>query len=210
MIIYRTVNKINGKSYIGIDSKNRSNYFGSGVAMKNALKKYGKDNFTKEIIQTCKTADELSIAEIKWIAFEKANNPNGIYNLHPGGLGNSGCVGKNANEIYGNKRALDIGRRISTTLKSKNIRPPSRRGLFNSLKQKESVKKMGKLNKSILHKNRIRDSQPHKIKILCVNDGKIFNSINEASESLNLSLGNVSQVVNGKRKHTKGYVFKKV
>ena len=51
MIIYKTTNLINKKIYIGQDTKNNPNYLGSGKYFKYALKKYGKENFSKEIIE---------------------------------------------------------------------------------------------------------------------------------------------------------------
>lgn len=43
---------INDKIYIGIHSTKKLNdgYMGSGVALQHAIKKYGKENCTKEII----------------------------------------------------------------------------------------------------------------------------------------------------------------
>jgi len=51
MIIYKTTNTINGKIYIGKDVKNDPNYIGSGLYIKNAIKKYGKEHFKKETIE---------------------------------------------------------------------------------------------------------------------------------------------------------------
>ena len=51
-IIYLTTNLVNNKKYIGVDTKNNKYYFGSGTIIKQALKKYGKNNFTKEILET--------------------------------------------------------------------------------------------------------------------------------------------------------------
>ena len=50
MIIYLTTNNINGKKYIGLDTRNNPNYYGSGTLITMALKKYGRKNFTKEIL----------------------------------------------------------------------------------------------------------------------------------------------------------------
>jgi hypothetical protein len=45
MIIYKTTNIINGKYYVGKDINNSESYLGSGVLLKRAIKKYGKENF---------------------------------------------------------------------------------------------------------------------------------------------------------------------
>jgi hypothetical protein len=49
-IIYCTTNKINGKKYIGSHNKRKLNYLGSGTDLKQAIKKYGKENFTRQIL----------------------------------------------------------------------------------------------------------------------------------------------------------------
>ena len=49
-IIYCTHNILNGKKYIGKDSKNNPHYLGSGVNIKQAIQKYGKESFEKEIL----------------------------------------------------------------------------------------------------------------------------------------------------------------
>ena len=51
-VVYRITNMINGKKYIGKHSTTDvyDGYFGSGVAIKQAINKYGIDNFKKEII----------------------------------------------------------------------------------------------------------------------------------------------------------------
>lgn len=60
-IIYKITNQINGKYYIGRHATKNVNdsYMGSGIGIKNAIKKYGRENFTKEIIAIADTADNL-------------------------------------------------------------------------------------------------------------------------------------------------------
>jgi len=85
MIIYKTTNIINGKYYIGKDINNSSHYLGSGILLKKAIKKYGKENFIKEILEYCESSDVLDEREKFWI--EELNSINLGYNLTTGGTG---------------------------------------------------------------------------------------------------------------------------
>lgn len=67
MVVYLTTNLINGKKYVGKDARNQPWYLGSGKYIKKAVKKYGKENFVKEILQECSTLEELNSAEIEWL-----------------------------------------------------------------------------------------------------------------------------------------------
>ena len=52
MIVYKTTNLINGKIYVGVHVTENpyDNYMGSGDKIRLAIKKHGKENFTKEIL----------------------------------------------------------------------------------------------------------------------------------------------------------------
>lgn len=60
-IIYETTNEINGKKYRGIHKTNNINdgYLGSGIALEQALEKYGKQNFSRQILEFCSSYEEL-------------------------------------------------------------------------------------------------------------------------------------------------------
>jgi hypothetical protein len=87
MIIYKVINKINGKWYIGKDASNRPHYYGSGIAINNAINKYGKENFEKIILETCLDKDHLIQREKAWILESGAVNDPMSYNLASGGEG---------------------------------------------------------------------------------------------------------------------------
>lgn len=86
--IYLTTNKINGKKYIGMCKySHEKNYLGSGKILKEAIKKHGKENFERQILQECANFNELSNAEKYWIDFYNAVQSDEFYNLTPGGFG---------------------------------------------------------------------------------------------------------------------------
>lgn len=87
MIIYKTTNLLNGKFYIGLDTKNRPQYLGSGKVLKQAIKKSGRESFKKEIIEECETLEHLRNREIYWIAYYNSTDPKIGYNIAEGGLG---------------------------------------------------------------------------------------------------------------------------
>jgi len=89
MYIYKTTNNINGKIYIGKHYSKVKNYLGSGVILKLAIKKYGRKNFSVEIIEYCIDKKILSEREIYWIEYFNSRDSLIGYNITKGGEGNS-------------------------------------------------------------------------------------------------------------------------
>ena len=98
--IYKTTNKENQKIYIGMHKSETfdENYFGSGVLIKRALQKYGKDAFIVELIEWAKTRNELCNREKYWIKHFDSYNPDVGYNLAYGGDGGDIFHTKSADE----------------------------------------------------------------------------------------------------------------
>lgn len=86
--IYKITNSINGKIYIGKHETDSidDEYFGSGKILKLAIKKYGKHNFYREIIEYCSNSENLCSREIFWIKEINSFYPRG-YNINSGGKG---------------------------------------------------------------------------------------------------------------------------
>jgi len=90
MFIYMTTNNVNGKKYIGLCTREDKNYLGSGSLIKQAIKKYGKKNFSREIIEECDSFEHLLEREQYWIGKYNAVESDEFYNLSYGGYaGNS-------------------------------------------------------------------------------------------------------------------------
>lgn len=63
--VYKTTNLINGKIYVGVHRTEDldDGYLGSGKYLNNAIEKYGKENFSKDIIAICDTEEEMYALE---------------------------------------------------------------------------------------------------------------------------------------------------
>ena len=83
--VYKIVNNINSKFYYGVHSRNQNHYYGSGLLIVKAIKKYGKSNFTKTIIFKGAKEDCYDIEEL--ILSEELISGETCYNLALGGLG---------------------------------------------------------------------------------------------------------------------------
>lgn len=84
--VYKVTNIVNFKFYIGVHKTLNPNdsYMGSGRAIKAAIKKYGKENFVKEILYLTESKVSAYNKERELTAqFYKADN----YNMKLGGVG---------------------------------------------------------------------------------------------------------------------------
>lgn len=101
--VYKITNKINGKFYVGVHKTNNpyDNYMGSGVAVRRAIDKYGKENFQKEV---------LFITNIKEAAYSKEAEltvdfiREDCYNMKQGGVGGF----TRENSLKGNAASLSL------------------------------------------------------------------------------------------------------
>jgi len=172
--IYKTTNITNGKYYIGVHSTNDLNdgYLGSGLALKDAIQKYGKENFKREILEFFDSAEEAFKKEMQ-IVNEAFLELEETYNLKIGGSG--GYIGKEFYEKYS----------------------ISRQGFKHSDEAKEKIRqgKIGKKNpfygkQHTGDKKRFgHDKNERKVTV-----GDItYNSCSEAAIALNVSKGLISK-----------------
>ena len=86
--IYLTTNTVNNKKYIGQHvGEFTTEYLGSGKVLKQALVKYGKENFTVIMLDTANSKEELDNLEKKYIEEYNALYEDSFYNIHEGGTG---------------------------------------------------------------------------------------------------------------------------
>jgi hypothetical protein len=85
--VYITTNLINGKKYLGKHNGKHDGYLGSGTVLKDAIKKYGKENFEREIVKEGLTDEEAYELEKQLSeTWNVVSDPN-WYNMRIGGEG---------------------------------------------------------------------------------------------------------------------------
>jgi len=173
MIIYKTTNLINGKYYIGKQQVYTKSYLGSGTALKHAIKKYGRKNFKKEILETCNTENDLKSKELWWLDKLNAIKDKTSYNLVRE-------TSENKHRSYGDpeyrKRLSESIKKMLNTPESKNRLKKQNGGKNNPMYGKhrpQSFKEMV----SRIHKNKIVSAET-RMKIRLVHLGM------KASESV--------------------------
>ena len=109
--IYKITNLINGKIYIGFHSTNDldDGYMGSGKGIKRAIKKYGEENFHKEILAIYDNQKDAEDLERELVNEDFVNRLD-TYNMTIGG---NVCIlwGEN-NGFYGKHHTEDTIRNI--------------------------------------------------------------------------------------------------
>lgn len=130
-IIYKVLNGINKKIYIGKTIRDTDDYLGSGKLINRAIKKYGIENFSKEIIDTAESIAELNEKEKCWIKEYNSTDLTIGYNIAFGGNGgdlftnnpNKEIIRKKYsrkgkdNPMFGRKHSDETKKRISLNKK---------------------------------------------------------------------------------------------
>lgn len=207
--IYMTTNLINGKRYIGKHKYNgrENSYIGSGILLKKAIEKYGKENFKREILVECATYETLNEMEKYYIEKYDACNNKMFYNIATGGEGGDITVGMTKeryeeycekfrgenNPMYGTKRlgkeAPMYGKKLTDEHKKKISE--SRMGLTQTQETREKISKT--------FKEKYRKNGHHlAMKIASLNKDKQiikeFNSMGDAAKYYNTYTTKVSRM----------------
>ena len=111
--VYKTTNLVNNKIYIGVhaiaDLAIDDGYLGSGLAIKGAIKKHGKENFKKEILAAFVNRDSAYLMEAA-LVHEEFVLREYTYNMAGGGRG----VGFGANHPnYGKHHSEETKAKLS-------------------------------------------------------------------------------------------------
>lgn len=191
-IVYQTVNKINGKSYIGVDSNNNPKYMGSGVLIKSAIKKHGKSNFEKKIIREFDNVDSAFKYERDLIKKVNAVESDEYYNLAEGGHGGYTGPGntnfKHTEETKQKIRESHLGKKFTKEHKKKIGDIHRGKVVSDETKLKMSKSKTGKTHslEAKLKMSKSRREQMRNARNVVIN-GITYNSVASAARELGLN-----------------------
>jgi len=145
--VYETTNQVNGKVYRGVHATENPDifdgYLGSGTVLKQAIKKYGKNNFKREILSVHEDFDDAYDEERRIVdkMFVKRDD---TYNLVIGGDGSH--QGKD-NPLYGKRLSKETKRKMSESRSGEN------HPLYGKHHSEESKKKMSLAKQGENHPN---------------------------------------------------------
>jgi len=233
MIIYKIKNKVNNKIYIGKSLINDPDYLGSGISINNAIKKYGKENFQKEVLEVCENEEVLNEREKFWIKELNTTNRKIGYNIAEGGNGGNTRLGYDNSELINYYKKISNG--VINSEKYKKF-VESRKGkknqnISNKLKELYQSGKLTTWNKGIKTreetkikislknlgkklsedaKKKISESKFVGVTMMDINNNiiKNFDSIKTASEIMNINRCCISDCINGRQKTAGGYKWK--
>ena len=173
-LIYKITNLINNKIYIGqhVTTNINDDYMGSGDHIKNAIKKYGIENFKKEIIAECSSFDEMNDLEGELVNQDFVNNPNTYNHAIGGTYGWKNCLKYKSEEEVQNIRK-HAGDAIINLMKNPEYRKQHVEKISNGLKEagfdprtflgkthsEETKRKMSETHKRNNHQKGEKNSQ---------------------------------------------------
>ena len=217
--VYQVYNNLNNKFYIGQHAKSEfdKNYYGSGVHIKRAVKKYGKENFTLSDVYWAKDKDELNRME-EFVVGAYLGNPK-CYNIGSGG----GCPTKGlgmSKEAKEKIRQSKIGRYVTDEEKRRHSISmkkvyKERPELLKQISERSKGVKRTKEQCENMSRNQKGKKKTYKTglshsckKVLCVETGIIYGSVRLASNKTGVHHAGIGNAAIGYAKKAGGYHWK--
>lgn len=194
------------KVYIGITARKPEQRWDNGNGYRNnkhfysAIRLYKWENIKHEILETGLTKEQACAKEIELIAKYDSTNPDKGYNNSTGGE----CI------ALGVHFSAERRRKISESLKRIYLDPELRKKLSETNKGANNPNYDKHFSAD--HRRKISESNKGKNTkaVICVETGTLYSSVTEAAESIGVTHGAISMVINGVHKTAGGYHWKYV
>jgi len=223
-IIYKITNINNNKFYIGSHQTLDLNdeYFGSGIYICRAIKKYGIESFKKEILFYLDSKEEMHVKETEVLQYYKNDR---TYNLK------FCAMGGNTREKYNKKKKAIYIKKLIDNPKC----PIGKRGkdnhMFGKKHTNEWKKKRSEQQKIISNKlknnqdwcrkvipraieqcKKMSELNSKKVKAINIITGSVLNfkSKTECAAFFNVSTGSITRVLESQKRKNKSAVFIKL
>lgn len=231
--VYKYTNVVNGKIYVGLTGTSLTKRAGNGEHYKGcnhfyeAIKKYGWDAFTPEILEDGLTLEEANQREQYYIATLHSDDHDIGYNINPGGA--CGPVTEQTKRLISEKakeRLCDpknnpmYGKHISEEAKRAIARGGRlRTGANNPRYHIQYTEEMRKRASDIMY--RMQEEEPDKFqrivdaarraaignkrrakRVRCIDTGEEWESCTAAANSIGVSVGSLCSHINGRRAKT--------
>ena len=170
-VIYVITNKLNGKQYVGQTIQKLTNRLNEHKSCKisaigRAIKKYGWENFSVEILEDNISREKLNEREIFWITKLNCMKPNG-YNLTSGGKAPTNVSVETRKKLSAARRGKQLSeetrKRISEAQKGKTI-PEETRAKISARNKEKGIKPPPRTGKEPWNKGK-KLSEEHKDKL---------------------------------------------
>lgn len=145
--LYKTTNHINGKVYFGVHHETRwpnaDRYLGSGQVLKQAINKYGRENFERTVL--CIAGSKEYVLELeKRLVDEEVVKSSETYNITGGGHGSILLQEESVEKIRQARLGGSLSKETIEKRTSSRMRTAERSGYFHS---EETKKKIGDANR---------------------------------------------------------------
>lgn len=138
-MVYRITDMTNGKIYVGkhMTEDLDDGYMGSGTYLLNAIRKYGRENFKKEILALCESEQAMNELEAS-IVTEDFVSRKDVYNIAVGGHGGNTKAGYTDEQMQEYKQKISKAR-SNDSEETKRKRRESMMGQKRSLEARQKM-----------------------------------------------------------------------
>lgn len=183
-LIYLITCLVNGKKYVGVTTRSLKErlreHRNGNQCIDRAIRKYGWENFTVEVLEECNSKQELDERERFWIIELDCKVPNG-YNVADGGEGSAGW--HQTPEACARIAAANSGE--NHPMFGKHHTPESKALIRASSKGRRQSEET---------KVKLSAVQPEKHAVICIETGEIFDSVTAAARHYNINRSNLTLI----------------